>query len=86
MVAGLSLLRGITVLPDVNEERAVSSATVADAISWTPLATQVPALCFFMLVLGTGPVSTDLVSGAARTTSGLAWPLPAPCWGHSPAR
>lgn len=68
VVAGLRLLTGITVLLDVDKQRAVSSATVADAISWTPLATQVPALCFFMLVLGTGPVSTDLVSSAARTT------------------
>ncbi|MGC4998005.1 hypothetical protein [Streptomyces sp. DT195] len=68
VVAVLSLLTGITVLLDVDKQRAVSSATVGDAISWTPLATQVPALCFFMLVLGTGPVSTDLVSSAARTT------------------
>ncbi|MHC0432381.1 hypothetical protein ACX6XY_19680 [Streptomyces sp. O3] len=64
----LSLLAGITVLLDLNGQRAVSSVVVADAIAWTPLATQIPALCFFVLVLGTGPVSTDLVSGATRTT------------------
>ncbi|MFI5825005.1 hypothetical protein ACIA8I_38955 [Streptomyces rishiriensis] len=64
----LSLLTGVTVLLDLGERRTVSSATVADAIAGTPLATQIPALSFFMLVLGTGPVSTDLLSGAARTT------------------
>ncbi|MFG2193548.1 hypothetical protein [Streptomyces sp. NPDC048639] len=68
VVAVLSLLTGITVLLDLDRNHAVGSAAMADVIAWTPLATQVPALCFFMLVLGTGPVSTDLVRGAARTT------------------
>lgn len=68
VVAVLSLLTGITVLLDLDEDRPVSAATMADVIAWTPLATQVPALCFFLLVLGTGPVSTDLVRGGARTT------------------
>lgn len=68
VVAALSLLTGITVLLDADKQHVVSSAVVADAIAWTPLATQIPALCFFVLVLGTGPVSTDLVAGAARTT------------------
>ncbi|MEH0556874.1 hypothetical protein [Streptomyces sp. B21-101] len=68
VVAVLSLLTGITVLLDLRGQSAVSSATVADTIAWTPLATQIPALCFFVLVLGTGPVSTDLLSGAGRTT------------------
>ncbi|MFE9820406.1 hypothetical protein [Streptomyces sp. NPDC005773] len=68
VVAVLSLLTGITVLLDLDRQRALSPAAVADVIMWTPLATQIPALCFFVLVLGTGPVSTDLVSGAARTT------------------
>ncbi|MFB6705549.1 hypothetical protein ACFCW6_12645 [Streptomyces sp. NPDC056333] len=68
VVAILSLLTGITVLLDLDEQHTVSSAKVADTIAWTPLSMQIPALCFFVLVLGTGPVSTDLVSGAARTT------------------
>lgn len=68
VVAFLSLLTGITVLLDLRGQNTVSSATVADTIAWTPLATQIPALCFFVLVLGTGPVSTDLLSGAGRTT------------------
>lgn len=68
VVAVLSVLTGITVLLDLDKQDTVSSAKVADAIAWTPLSMQIPALCFFMLVLGTGPVSTDLVSGAARTT------------------
>ncbi|MEV6782845.1 hypothetical protein [Streptomyces sp. NPDC051098] len=68
VVAVLSLLTGITVLLDADKQQTVSSAVVADAVAWTPLATQIPALCFFVLVLGTGPVSTDLIAGAARTT------------------
>ncbi|MGW0750021.1 hypothetical protein [Streptomyces sp. NPDC002587] len=68
VVAVLSLLTGITVLLDLDKDRPVSASTMADVIAWTPLATQVPALCFFLLVLGTGPVSTDLVRGGARTT------------------
>ncbi|MFB6614745.1 hypothetical protein ACFCV9_11110 [Streptomyces sp. NPDC056367] len=71
-VAGvLSLLTGVTVLLDLDPgevEPPVTAAAMADVITWAPLATQVPALCFFLLVLGTGPVSTDLVRGAARTT------------------
>ncbi|MGR4884628.1 hypothetical protein ACIPUC_35190 [Streptomyces sp. LARHCF249] len=68
VVAVLSLLTGITVLLDLDKDRPVTPATMADVIAWTPLATQVPALCFFLLVLGTGPVSTELVRGGARTT------------------
>lgn len=68
IVAVLSLLTGITVLLDLDEDRPVGPATMADVIAWTPLATQVPLLCFFLLVLGTGPVSTELVRGGARTT------------------
>ncbi|MER7055499.1 MULTISPECIES: hypothetical protein [unclassified Streptomyces] len=68
VVTVLSVLTGTTVLLDLDKQHTVSSATVADVIAWTPLSLQIPALCFFVLVLGTGPVSTDLVSGAARTT------------------
>ncbi|WP_328299841.1 hypothetical protein OG389_20050 [Streptomyces sp. NBC_00435] len=68
VVGLLSLLTGVTFLFDLDETRPVGAAALSDAIAWTPLATQVPALCFFVLVLGTGPVSTDLVRGAARTT------------------
>ncbi|RCH64586.1 hypothetical protein DT019_32340 [Streptomyces sp. SDr-06] len=68
VVALLSLLTGVTILLDADPRHTVSPVAVADAIAWTPLATQVPALCFFVLVLATGPVSTDLVRGVARTT------------------
>ncbi|MGW0364405.1 hypothetical protein [Streptomyces sp. NPDC002990] len=67
VVVLLSLLTGITVLLDLST-RGTSPAAMADVIAWTPLATQIPVLCFFVLVLGTGPVSTELVRGAARTT------------------
>ncbi|MFD8149549.1 hypothetical protein ACFV28_02170 [Streptomyces sp. NPDC059720] len=66
-VGMLSLLTGITVLVD-GAGQSASPVEVADTIMWNPLATQIPALCFFVLVLGTGPVSTDIISGAARTT------------------
>ncbi|WEH37225.1 hypothetical protein PZB75_29975 [Streptomyces sp. AM 4-1-1] len=68
MVTVLSVLTGITILLDLDKQQSATPAAVADVIAWTPLSLQVPALCFFMLVLGTGPVATDLVSGAARTT------------------
>lgn len=68
VVAVLSVLSGITVLLELDDRRTVSSPKVADVIAWTPLAMQIPALCFFVLVLATGPVSTDLVTGVARTT------------------
>ncbi|MGW8728407.1 hypothetical protein ACWGNF_20530 [Streptomyces sp. NPDC055808] len=68
VAAVLSLVLGVTVLLDLGDREAVGSVAVADAIAWSPLATQVPTLCFLSLVLATGPVTTDLVSGAARTT------------------
>ncbi len=74
IVTVLSLAAGVTVLLDLDldldldQDRPFSAAAMADTIAWTPLATQIPALSFFLLVLGTGPVSTDLVRGGARTT------------------
>ncbi|MEV0749854.1 hypothetical protein AB0I75_32405 [Streptomyces sp. NPDC050273] len=68
VVTVLSALNGITLLLDLDKRHTISPATVADVIAWTPLSVQIPALCFFMLVLGTGPVATDMVSGAAQTT------------------
>lgn len=68
VIAVLSVLSGITVLLELDDQGVVSSPKVADAIAWTPPAMQVPGLCFFVLVLATGPVSTDLVTGVARTT------------------
>ncbi|MGW7439885.1 hypothetical protein [Streptomyces sp. NPDC054849] len=68
IVTVLSLAAGVSVLLDLDPDRPFSAAAIADTIAWTPLATQIPALSFFLLVLGTGPVSTDLVRGGARTT------------------
>ncbi|MFE6912269.1 hypothetical protein [Streptomyces erythrochromogenes] len=68
IIAVLSLLTGLTIVFDLDSQDASTPATAADSITWTPLATQIPALAFFMLALGTGPVSTDLVTGVARTT------------------
>ncbi|MEU9099646.1 hypothetical protein [Streptomyces sp. NPDC048361] len=70
VVAVLSMATGATVLLDADDDAShpVPAVAVADAIAWSPLATQIPTLCFFVLVLATGPVSTDLVRGVARTT------------------
>ncbi|KND34503.1 ABC transporter permease [Streptomyces acidiscabies] len=68
VVGVLSLLTGAGVLVDADRERPLGSAFLVDAVTWSPLATQIPLLAFFLLVLGTGPVSTDLVRGGARTT------------------
>ncbi|PZT75784.1 hypothetical protein DNK56_20370 [Streptomyces sp. AC1-42W] len=68
MVATLSLLTGPGLLFDLDRTREISAASMGDLLAWAPMATQLPMLCFFVLILGTGPVSTDLVRGAARTT------------------
>ncbi|MFD6890433.1 hypothetical protein [Streptomyces sp. NPDC059957] len=68
VVALLSLLTGLTILLDLDGQSAASPAVAADSITWAPLSTQIPALGFFMLIFGTGPVSNDLITGAARTT------------------
>lgn len=68
VVAALSLLTGPGMLFDLDRTRPMSAAAMADLLAWAPMTTQVPMLCFLVLILGTGPVSTDLVRGAARTT------------------
>lgn len=68
VVGALSLLTGPGLLFDLDKEQVISAASMGDVLAWAPLTTQIPLLCFFVLVLGTGPVSTDLVRGAARTT------------------
>ncbi|MFD3776943.1 hypothetical protein [Streptomyces sp. NPDC058612] len=67
-MATLSLLTGPGLLFGLDKTRTISAASMGDVLAWAPMATQLPMLCFFVLVLGTGPVSTDLVRGAARTT------------------
>ena len=68
VVALLSLLTGPGLLFDLDKKQAISAVSMGDVLAWEPMATQIPTLCFFVLILGTGPVSTDLVRGAARTT------------------
>lgn len=68
VVAVLSLLTGPGLLFDLDKTQAISAASMGDVLAWAPMTTQIPLLCFFVLILGTGPVSTDLVRGAARTT------------------
>lgn len=68
VVAAMSLLTGPGLLFDLDKTEKISAASMGDLLAWAPMTTQVPMLCFIVLVLGTGPVSTDLVRGAARTT------------------
>ncbi|MFJ4368497.1 hypothetical protein ACIP4S_30695 [Streptomyces chartreusis] len=68
VVAALSLLTGPGLLIDLDRTRTISAAAMGDVLAWAPMTTQIPMLCFLVLILGTGPVSTDLVRGAARTT------------------
>ncbi|MEV6649228.1 hypothetical protein [Streptomyces sp. NPDC051219] len=68
VVVALSLLTGPGLLLDLDTKRVISAPSMGDVLAWTPMTTQIPALCFFVLVLGTGPMSTDLVRGAAQTT------------------
>ncbi|MFK0096713.1 hypothetical protein [Streptomyces sp. NPDC091040] len=68
VVSALSLLTGPGLLFDLDRSRKISAASMGDVLAWAPMTTQLPMLCFFVLVLATGPVSTDLVRGAARTT------------------
>ncbi|MFI5549159.1 hypothetical protein [Streptomyces sp. NPDC051738] len=68
VVAALSLLTGPGLLIDLDRTHPIGAASMGDVLAWAPMTTQIPMLCFFVLVLGTGPVSTDLVRGAARTT------------------
>ncbi|MDO0913319.1 hypothetical protein QQM39_21455 [Streptomyces sp. DT2A-34] len=68
VVAVLSLLTGPGMLFDLDRTRPMGAAAMGDLLAWAPMTTQIPMLCFLVLILGTGPVSTDLVRGAARTT------------------
>ncbi|MFJ6945762.1 hypothetical protein ACISU4_14135 [Streptomyces wuyuanensis] len=64
----MSLLAGPGLLIDLDERGPISAGAMGDLLAWAPMTTQIPMLCFLVLVLGTGPVATDLVRGAARTT------------------
>ncbi|MEU2108897.1 hypothetical protein [Streptomyces sp. NPDC019507] len=68
VVAVMSLLTGPGLLIDLDERGPISAGSMADLLAWSPMTLQIPMLCFFVLVLGTGPVATDLVRGVARTT------------------
>ncbi|MFF3084714.1 hypothetical protein ACFVRB_06610 [Streptomyces nojiriensis] len=68
VVAVLSVGNGASLLLVADESAAPSPSAVADALQWSPAATQVSMLALFLITLGTGSVSTDLTRGAARTT------------------
>ncbi|MFE9631861.1 hypothetical protein [Streptomyces sp. NPDC006463] len=68
VVALLAIGNGVSLLLVADANAAPTPAAVADALQWSPAATQVPMLALLLIALGTGSVSTDLARGAARTT------------------
>ncbi|MEU5810930.1 hypothetical protein [Streptomyces sp. NPDC047718] len=68
VAAALAIGNGASLLLVSEAESAPSPAAVADALQWSPTATQLPMLALLLITLGTSSVSTDLARGAARTT------------------
>ncbi|WP_149825760.1 hypothetical protein [Streptomyces tailanensis] len=64
----LSLVSGVTLALSAAEGAAPRPDTVAVALQWDAVATQLPLLAFLLLPLSTGPVATELARGAARTS------------------
>ncbi|MGW6564220.1 hypothetical protein [Streptomyces sp. NPDC054975] len=67
-VAVLAVGNGVALLLSADPNVAPTPAAAADALQWSPAATQMPMLAFLLMAIATGPVSTDLARGAARTT------------------
>ncbi|WP_129307599.1 hypothetical protein [Streptomyces sp. L2] len=62
----------------VESSKDMTDPALVDSLQWSPGLTQMPVLGFYLMVLGTGPVSAELMRGAARTT----W-LTAPSRSHA---
>ncbi|MFF9410806.1 hypothetical protein ACF1B0_35610 [Streptomyces anandii] len=52
----------------VRSSKDVGFQDMAASVQWSPRLAQVPTLAFYLLVFATGPVSTELLRGATRTT------------------
>ncbi|ROP44178.1 hypothetical protein [Streptomyces sp. PanSC9] len=52
----------------IESSKDTTDPALVDSVQWTPALMQIPSLAIYLLVLGTGPVSTELMRGASRTT------------------
>ncbi|MFJ3310121.1 hypothetical protein ACIPSA_45435 [Streptomyces sp. NPDC086549] len=52
----------------IESSKDTTDPELMNSVQWTPALMQIPALAVYLLVLGTGPVSTELLRGASRTT------------------
>ncbi|MFF7977283.1 hypothetical protein [Streptomyces sp. NPDC007905] len=68
LIAALSLYPGVVALFVLHHGEKVTTNDLISTILWSPQIAQVSALGFYLMVLATGPVSTELVRGTARTT------------------
>jgi hypothetical protein len=68
VVAVLSCVNGAVLVVGLEPGEAPSVATVASALQFDGTASQLPLSALLMLPFATGPVTTDLARGVARTT------------------
>ncbi|MFF9091286.1 hypothetical protein ACF1BE_33980 [Streptomyces sp. NPDC014991] len=52
----------------IESSKDTTDPELANSVQWTPALMQIPSLAVYLLVLGTGPVSTELLRGSSRTT------------------
>ncbi|MFF9982356.1 hypothetical protein [Streptomyces erythrochromogenes] len=67
-VGVLAIGNGVSLMLASDAQTAPTPAAVADAIQWSPTATQLPLLALILITIGTGSVSTDLTRKGASTT------------------
>lgn len=68
MIGLLSMASGVLMLWFLKPGEAVASADLESSLTWSPMVAQICSIGFYLMVLGTGPVSAELVRGSARTT------------------
>ncbi|MGW2701702.1 hypothetical protein [Streptomyces sp. NPDC001340] len=68
VLAALSLSTVAVGAFSIKSSTDVATADMVDLVTGSPQMLQVPDLAFFLIVFGTGPVATEMLRGAARTT------------------
>lgn len=68
VAAAVAVGNGVSLLLVADARTAPTPAAVADALQWSPAATQLPLLALMLIGIGTSSVSTDLARGVAPTT------------------
>ncbi|AYN41613.1 hypothetical protein D9753_25110 [Streptomyces dangxiongensis] len=68
LIAALSAYPGVASLFILHPGDKVTTDDLLSTILWTPQVAQISTLGFYLMVLATGPVSTELIRGTARTT------------------